>query len=190
SLNELTRHTPGDAMSWYEKSKAEETQGRLDDALRSAVRAAALGPRSPDALNQLGVCQAKTSRIREALQSFEQALAIDPSNGPIWVNRGNAHRLLGEKVAARDALERAATLVTAQTGTPFVDEWTGASSPTFKFLPNGGSTITSGTSDAAATDGKIVQLTLPAFANTSPNGGPNLQSNALFSFGTYEARMK
>jgi hypothetical protein len=75
-------------------------------------------------------------------------------------------------------------------GTVFNEQWTGATSPYFNFLPNGGSTITSGVSDSGATDGKVVQLTLPAFANASPNGGPNLQSPTLYKFGTYEARYK
>src|SRR5688500_17482101 len=58
----------------------------------------------------------------------------------------------------------------------FTEQWTGSSSPYFNFLPNGGSTITSNVADGAAGDGKIVQLTLPAFAGAGPGGGPNIQS--------------
>jgi hypothetical protein len=75
-------------------------------------------------------------------------------------------------------------------GTPFTENWTGASSPYFTFLPNGGSTITSNVADSAASDGKIVQLTTPAFPAAGPGGGPNLQSTTTYSFGTYEARYK
>jgi beta-glucanase (GH16 family) len=72
----------------------------------------------------------------------------------------------------------------------FTEQWTGATSPYFNFLLNGGSTITSNVADAAASDGKIVDLTLPAFPNAGPSGGPNLQSPILYGFGTYEARIK
>src|SRR5690349_10670363 len=75
-------------------------------------------------------------------------------------------------------------------GSAFTENWTGSSSSVFAFLPNGGSTITSNVADAAASDGKIVQLNLPAFPASSPNGGPNLQSTDVFTYGTYEARFK
>jgi len=75
-------------------------------------------------------------------------------------------------------------------GSPFTEQWTAATSAFFNFLPQGGSTITSNVADAGASDGKIVDLTLPAFAASSPNGGPNLQSSVLYGFGTYEGRFK
>jgi len=93
------------------------------------------------------------------------------------------------------ALISIVTAVSLQTGLifaapAFTEQWTGSTSPYFNFVLNGGSSITSNVADAAASDGKIVQLTLPAFPNSSPNGGPNLQSPILYGFGTFEARMK
>jgi len=82
-----------------------------------------------------------------------------------------------------------AGLVFAQ-GSAFTEQFAAATSAYFNFLPQGGSTITSNVADAAAVDGKIINLTLPAFAASSPNGGPNLQSSTLYSYGTYEARLK
>src|SRR5262245_13066862 len=94
------------------------------------------------------------------------------------------------KICLAVALLWAAAAGSALAQTAFTENWTGASSPYFNFLPNGGSTITSGASDGGATDGRIVDLTLPAFPASSPNGGPNLQSPTLYKYGTFEARMK
>jgi Glycosyl hydrolases family 16 len=74
-------------------------------------------------------------------------------------------------------------------GPPFTENWTGGSSPYFTFLPNGGS-ITSNVADSAASDGRIVQLTIPANPAAGTSGGPNLQSGQTYGFGTYEARFK
>src|SRR5687768_4139710 len=73
---------------------------------------------------------------------------------------------------------------------PFTENFAGTSSPYFSFLRNGGSTITSGVADGAASDGRVVNLTLPAFPAAGPGGGPNLQSTQINGFGTYEARLK
>ncbi len=72
----------------------------------------------------------------------------------------------------------------------FTENFAGASSSYFSFLQQGGSTITSGFSDSGASDGKAVQLALPANAAAGPGSAPNLQSTTLYSFGTFEARMK
>jgi hypothetical protein len=97
-------------------------------------------------------------------------------------------RLSTGSIAALAGLALAAG--SAHAGPPFTENWNAATSPIFNFLPNGGSTITSNVSDGAAGDGRVVQLTLPAFPGAGPGGGPNLQSNQLFGFGTYEARLK
>jgi chitodextrinase len=91
-------------------------------------------------------------------------------------------------VGATAGLLLAASSAFAQT--PFTENWTSSTSPYFIFQPNGGSAITSGVADAGATDGKIVQLTLPAFPSAGPGGGPTLQSPTTYGFGTYEARLK
>jgi chitodextrinase len=80
--------------------------------------------------------------------------------------------------------------VPAAAGPVFTEQWTGATSPYFNFLLNGGSTITSNVAESGTSDGRAVRLTLPAFPASSPNGGPNLQSPTLYGFGTYEARFK
>lgn len=73
---------------------------------------------------------------------------------------------------------------------PFTENFTGGSSPYFSFLQYGGSTITSAVADGAGSDGRVVNLTLPAFPAAGPGGGPNLQSTQINGFGTYEARLK
>jgi hypothetical protein len=80
--------------------------------------------------------------------------------------------------------------VAGAVGSSFTEQWAESSSPYFTFLPNGGSSISSNVTDAAAQDGKAVALTLPANPGTSPGNGPNLQSSELYGFGTYEARLK
>ncbi len=73
----------------------------------------------------------------------------------------------------------------------FTENWTGSTSLYFTFVQNGGSTITSNVDDESASDGKIVQLELPALAAAGPGGGPNIvSSDASYGFGTYEASLK
>jgi beta-glucanase (GH16 family) len=73
--------------------------------------------------------------------------------------------------------------------TPFTEHWTASSSPYFAFIPSSGS-IQSNVADGSATDGRIGLLTISASPAPGPGGGPNLESHALYGFGTYEARLK
>jgi hypothetical protein len=97
---------------------------------------------------------------------------------------------IGKKgIGALVALGLGAAVAVA--GPPFTENWTGGTSAYFNFLLYGGSSITSNVADGTAGgDGRVVQLTLPAFPAAGPGGGPNLQSKELFHYGTYEARLK
>src|SRR5687767_13611849 len=77
----------------------------------------------------------------------------------------------------------------ALAATAFTENWTAATSPYFTFLPAGG-TIASNVSDAGALDGRVVRLTAPAGLAAGPPQGPNIRSNVLYDYGTYEARLK
>jgi hypothetical protein len=71
----------------------------------------------------------------------------------------------------------------------FTEHWTAATSPSFTFLPGGG-TIASNVADTGALDGRVVRLTAPAGLAAGPPTGPNIRSNVLYDYGTYEARLK
>ena len=78
---------------------------------------------------------------------------------------------------------------TAWAAAAITENWTSAFSPYFSFL-DGQGTITSNVADSAAADGKVVELTAGPGLPSGPTAGPNIRSNALYGYGTYEARLK
>ncbi len=77
-------------------------------AERLLQQALAKNPRSPEANNLLGVCQAQVGDIEGARKSFEQAIALDEKFAPGYVNLGdlllNAHDEAGAWKLFRAAL--------------------------------------------------------------------------------------
>ncbi|MFI4933784.1 MAG: tetratricopeptide repeat-containing sulfotransferase family protein [Caulobacterales bacterium] len=87
-----------------------EEAGRLDQALEDLTRAHVLAPRDFSILNACGLCLSRMDRPREALQCYEQAIAIEPKFGPASFNSGWAFDRLGETAKAAKAFARAAEL--------------------------------------------------------------------------------
>jgi tetratricopeptide (TPR) repeat protein len=74
------------------------------------VRALAILPAYPDALNNLGNLLARQGRLQEARARFEAAVALDPSHGPARLNLGKALIAEGRADLALPHLEQAVRL--------------------------------------------------------------------------------
>jgi len=77
-----------------------EEAGRFDQALADLRRAHVLAPKDFAILNACGLCLARMERSEEALQCYDQALALNPDFEPGWFNRGWVLERLGETAKA------------------------------------------------------------------------------------------
>ena len=84
--------------------------GDLDEAERLSRSVAAAKPDSFDAWHLLGFVQAAMGRGEKALQSYDRALALQPSHAEAVVNRGAALHDLGRFEEALAAADRAVAL--------------------------------------------------------------------------------
>jgi Tfp pilus assembly protein PilF len=87
-----------------------EEEGRFDEALTDLRRAHFLAPTDFAILNGCGLCLARMERPDEALQCYDQVVAMQPDFGPAWFNRGWALERLGQTAKAAQSYARAAEL--------------------------------------------------------------------------------
>ncbi len=80
-----------------------EEAGRFEQALADLRRAHALSPKDFAILNACGLCLARMERAEEAVQAYDQALALNPNFEPGWFNRGWALEKLGETAKAGES---------------------------------------------------------------------------------------
>jgi Tfp pilus assembly protein PilF len=84
-----------------------EDHGRFEAALADLRRAHALAPGDYGVLNAIGLCLMRMHRAREAVASYEAALALQPAFAPAWFNLGAALEQLGEPLRASAAYAKA-----------------------------------------------------------------------------------
>ena len=109
---------PDDPSLLMRRGAARRQQGQLLEAARDlegAIRLA--GGRHPECqrllvltFNDLGVKLASTRKFSDALGWLHRAVALDETLGPVFLNRGDCHRALGDIDAALTDFERAAVL--------------------------------------------------------------------------------
>jgi len=87
-----------------------EKAGQFDLALADLRRAHVLSPKDFAILNACGLCLAQMDRSEEALQYYDQALALKPDFEPGWFNRGWVLERLGETAEAAASHLRAVAL--------------------------------------------------------------------------------
>jgi len=80
-----------------------EEAGRFEQALTDLRRAHVLSPKDFAILNGCGLCLARMDRPEEALQCYDQALALNADFEPGWFNRGWVLERLGEIAKASDS---------------------------------------------------------------------------------------
>jgi tetratricopeptide (TPR) repeat protein len=85
-----------------------EIEIRLGTYLAETGALAEATPENLDALNALGIAQARSGRHREALLTFRRILTIDPRNAFALENLGAVHLQRNDLQAAREAFTRAA----------------------------------------------------------------------------------
>ena len=87
-----------------------EDAGRFEAALTDLRRAHILAPQDFAILNACGLCLGRLERLDEAIECFDQVVALRADFGPGWFNRGWALERAGEKAAAAKSYARAAAL--------------------------------------------------------------------------------
>ncbi|MCB9916737.1 MAG: tetratricopeptide repeat protein [Planctomycetes bacterium] len=85
--------------------------GHDQDAVDVAGPLHARNPRDPDPLVMLGIAAAKGGRPAEALQRFDEAIAVSPEYGPAYLHRGKALIALDRRKEAVQALGAATELL-------------------------------------------------------------------------------
>lgn len=87
-----------------------ERQGKDEEALAEFQRARALSPKDPLLLNAIGLCLTRLYRLPEALETFDEAIRIDPAYAPSYQRKGVALGMAGLPKAAENAHKRAVSL--------------------------------------------------------------------------------
>ncbi|GAB6899454.1 hypothetical protein JCM9957A_25440 [Kineosporia succinea] len=91
--------------------------------------------------------------------------------------------------------EETATTQPVPAGTVFAgakktENWTSTVSELYTNYARGGSTVKGGVSDPGATDGKALNLTIPAGAGASPSNAAEVASKQEFTYGSFTSRVK
>lgn len=78
-------------------------QGKIEQALQTAIRALSAGRRNPDLSNLAGICAAGFGNETLAAQLWLHALELDATYAQAWFNLGLMHHKKGEIEAAEQA---------------------------------------------------------------------------------------
>jgi tetratricopeptide (TPR) repeat protein len=92
------------------RAMAFEDTGLLKKALSDLQRAHVLAPRDYAILNACGLVLARMERYDEAIDCYDQCLAIEPGFAPAWLNRGQACERSSRRAEAAIAYDRALEL--------------------------------------------------------------------------------
>ncbi len=102
--------SPSFGFAWERVAELEFSFGHTGAALEALNKSLNLTPRNPQAFALKGFLLSAQNRIPEAIQSFDQAIAIDGALGNAWLGRGLCRIRLGQAAAGREDLEVAAAL--------------------------------------------------------------------------------
>jgi tetratricopeptide (TPR) repeat protein len=105
-----TEKSPKSGFAWERVAELEFSFGRTDNALEALLKSLALAPRNAQALALRGFLLAAQNQTREAVASFDQALAVDSALGNAWLGRGLCRIRLGDANGGREDLLVAAAL--------------------------------------------------------------------------------
>src|SRR5205814_7301086 len=105
-----TEQSPNFGFAWARVAELEFSFGRAPQALAALEKALPLSPRNAEAISLKGFLLAAQNRISEALDFFDQAIAVDPALGNAWLGRGLCRIRRGDAERGRQDLQVAATL--------------------------------------------------------------------------------
>ncbi|PYI82902.1 MAG: hypothetical protein DME26_16135, partial [Verrucomicrobia bacterium] len=97
-------------FAWERVAELEFSFGRINRALDALNKSLALAPRNAQALALKGFLLAAQNKIREGIDWFNQAIAVDPALGNAWLGRGLCRIRRGDAVGGREDLLVAAAL--------------------------------------------------------------------------------
>ncbi len=98
------KKSPNSGFAWERVAELEFSFGRTDNALEALLKSLALAPRNAQALALKGFLLAAENQTREAIISFNQALAVDSALGNAWLGRGLCRIRLGDANGGREDL--------------------------------------------------------------------------------------
>ena len=102
--------SPSFAFARERLAELEFSFGHTDAALEALNRSLSLAARNPQAIALKGYLFAAQNRMGDAIQQFDEALAIDGSLGNAWLGRGLCKIRQGHAESGREDLEVAAAL--------------------------------------------------------------------------------
>ena len=110
----LARHaatnSPEFGFAWERVAELEFSFGRTRDALEALNKSLALSPRNAQALALKGFLLAAQNRIGEAIDRFDEAIAVDSALGNAWLGRGLCRIHRGDTEGGREDLLIAAAI--------------------------------------------------------------------------------
>lgn len=80
--------------------------GETEKAEKLLTTATRIAPRFVKSINNLGVCQARSGRVTEALASYQKGLALEPDNSTLLINMTRVYQQLGRGADADQLLSR------------------------------------------------------------------------------------
>lgn len=110
AAREVVRLAPGFGFGWARLAELEFSFGDLKAMRRALDKASALSPRNAQAAALSGFILAAEGKPDEAIQRFNEAIALDGALGNAWLGRGLARFFAGDRALGRADLQVAATL--------------------------------------------------------------------------------
>src|SRR5882724_4599217 len=105
-----TINSPKFGFAWQRVAELEFSFGRTETALDALDKSLALAPQNPEAFALKGFLLAAQNQTREAISSFDRALAIDSALGNAWLGCGLCKIRRGDAKGGREDLLVAAAL--------------------------------------------------------------------------------
>ncbi len=99
-----------DAPSLLAKGDALWAEGSLDQAEKAYGRAAELAPESPKPFLKLGGLALARQRYDQAIENFQTAIGLDPTDAKVFAVLGMAYMHVGALGPAKAALDQALVL--------------------------------------------------------------------------------
>ena len=113
AVRELTQACPDKLLAYsarYHMGQVFEAMKKDDAAMEQYHLAAALSPRSPAPLNNLGVLYERHGDLKAAREAYEKAIATDPGYALAYYNLGNLEQAEKNRSAAETAYRKAIAL--------------------------------------------------------------------------------
>jgi tetratricopeptide (TPR) repeat protein len=110
SARQAVTNSPEFGFGWERVAELEFSFGHTGRALEALDKSLALAPRNAQALALKGFLFAAQNRIGEAMNWFNQALAVDSALGNAWLGRSLCRIRRGDTVGGREDLLMAAAL--------------------------------------------------------------------------------